>query len=195
MLKRNKWTTGLAISAGSVALVIGSIGVAQAHNGQGSGPQGDDKPRGSQSALVATGTLTETQIQEFRIAMQEAHKKIKSQVTADLVAQGILTPTQADTILEQQETSRKGQTNHGKLKATTTLTETQIEELRTAMRIAQKEIRAEVLANLVAQGTLTQTQAEALFEHQQSAGSKAHGQGKNGQGMKREGLRGQSARA
>jgi polyhydroxyalkanoate synthesis regulator phasin len=174
----SKWITGAALGAGSLALIVGSIGVAQAQGTQ-SGSEG--KRGGHQSSLVANGTVTEAQRDAVRAAMRKAHASVQTKVLAELVSKGTLTQSQADAISATTTAGQKGRGAHSELVAAGTVTREQLQEVRTAMRTAQQANKSAVLKTLVADGTLTQAQADAM------ASAQAHG----GKGMKGDRPRGQ----
>lgn len=182
-----KWITGAALGAGTLALMIGSVGAAQAH-GAKSGSEG--KGGGQHSALVATGTVTQAQRDAVRAAMEDSHASVQTKVLAELVTKGTLTQSQADAIAAATGDGRQGRGAHRELVAAGTVTREQLQEVGTAMRAAQKTNKSAVLQSLVADGTLTQTQADAMASAEARGGKGMKGDRQRGQGRM-----GQSSRA
>ncbi len=177
MKNTSKWITGAAISAGSFALVIGSVGVAQAHNAQGgSGPDGG-KRGGPQSSLIADGTITQAQADSIRTALKDAHDSTEAGVLAQLVQNGTLTQTQADSIAAAESPRGKGE-----LLKDSIVSQAQLQALRTAMQEAMEAGKGRVLQDLVADGTITQSQADAIAEAKAQVGKGKGAKGMKGQG-------------
>ena len=190
MKKSSKWITGTAISAGAFALILGSVGVAQAHNSQGGSSQGEGKRGGMQSSLIAEGTITQAQADAVRTAMQSAHEVAEAAALTQLVKGGTLTQAQADALAAVESKGGKGA-----LVADGTITQVQLMALREAMQAAQETTRTKVLQGLVADGTLTQSQSDAMAAAKAQGGKGMKGQGMKGQGMKGQDMKGQGRQA
>jgi competence protein ComGC len=178
-----KLMTGVALGASAIALLIGSTGVAAAHNPNNGG--------GQESSLVANGTLTQDQatavrdaIRAARDAMRAAHETQKDAALAALVTAGTITKTQADA-LEAAEGDR------GAMRALVsngTFTMAQAQAVREAMKANKSENRDAqrdaVLSKLVANSTITQAQADAIKAKKASkaeAGTRGQGRGQSSQ--------------
>ena len=191
MKKSSKWITGAALGAGTFALILGSVGVAQAHNSQGGSSQGEGKRGGPQSSLIAAGTITQAQADAVRTAMQSAHEAAETAALTQLVQNGTFTQAQADALAAIESKGGKGA-----LIADGTVTRVQLQALRDAMQAAHETTQTKVLQGLVADGTLTQSQSDALVAAKAEAGKgmKGHGgMGMNGHGGK--GMKGQGRNA
>ena len=180
MKKSSKWITGAALGAGSLALILGSVGVAQAHNASGESSQGEGKRGGPQSSLIAEGTITQAQADAVRTAMKEAHEAAETAALAQLVQDGTFTQAQADAVAAVESKGGKGA-----LIADGTVTRDQLQALREAMQATQEVTKTEILEELVANGTLTQSQSDAIAAAKAQGGSGMKGHG--GKGMKGQG--------
>ncbi len=180
MKKSSKWITGAALGAGSFALIIGSVGVAQAHNPNGGASQGEGKRGGPQSSLIAAGTITQAQADAVKAAAQAEHEAAEAAALTQLVQNGTFTQAQADALAAVESKGGKGA-----LIADGTVTRTQLEALHALMEASHEASKTKVLQGLVADGTLTQSQSDALAEviAQGGPGTKGHG----GKGMKGQG--------
>jgi len=185
--------TGAAI-ASAAALAIGGSVAASADDGDGK-QHGKDGKGGALTSLVADGTLTESDVTAIRDAMKAAHEgdkearqaeraAAKAEILADLVADGTLTQAQADAI----SSAEKG--GMSELIANGTIDREDVQALKAAMRegsagdraAKQAERAAErdaVLDALVADGTLTQSQADAV---ESAIAAKQAQQGERGKG-------------
>ena len=191
MKKSSKWITGAALGAGTFALILGSVGVAQAHNSQGGSSQGEGKRGGPQSSLIAAGTITQAQADAVRTAMQSAHEAAETAALTQLVQNGTFTQAQADALAAVE--SRGGK---GALIADGTVTRVQLQALRDAMHAAHETTQTKVLQGLVADGTLTQSQSDALVAAKAEAGKGMKGQGGMGMnGHSGKGMKGQGRNA
>jgi hypothetical protein len=176
MNTKKKLMTGVALGASAIALLIGSTGVAAAHNPNNGG--------GQESSLVANGTLTQAQASAVRDAMRAAHETQKDAALAALVTAGTITKTQADA-LEAAEGDR------GAMRALVsngTFTMAQAQAVREAMKANKSENRDAqrdaVLSKLVANSTITQAQADAIKAKKASkaeAGTRGQGRGQSSQ--------------
>lgn len=180
MQKSSKWITGAALGAGTLALILGSVGVAQAHNANGGSSQGEGKRGGPHSSLITEGTITQAQADAVRTAMQASHAAAEAAALTQLVKDGTFTQAQADALAAVESKGGKGA-----LIADGTVTRVQLQALREAMQAAQETTRTKVLQGLVADGTLTQSQSDAMAaaKAQGGMGMKGHG----GKGMKGQG--------
>jgi hypothetical protein len=159
MKMSSKWITSAAIGIGSFALALGSVGVAQAHNSEGGSGTGGGKRGGPQSSLIADGTITQAQADAVRTAVKEALTATEAGVLAQLVQNGTLTQTQADAIAAA-ETRR----DKGALIQNGTVSESQLQALRAEIHEAMEAGKGQVLQSLVTDGTITQSQADAIAE-------------------------------
>lgn len=180
MKKSSKWITSAALGAGTLALILGSVGVAQAHNVSGGSSQGEGKRGGPQSSLIAEGTITQAQADAVRTAMKEAHEAAKTAALTQLVQDGTFTQAQADALAAVEPRGGKRA-----LIADSTVTRVQLQALREAMQAAHETTKTKVLQGLVTDGTLTQSQSDAIAaaKAQGGMGMKGHG----GKGMKGQG--------
>ena len=168
MTKRSTWITGAAVGAGAIALALGSLGAAQAQSTQAS-PSGNDCKRNGTS-LVTSGTVTQDQHDAVRAALQEGREGVQGQVLAKLVSDGTLTQQQADAISATGPKSGQMRGSHRELISSGTLTRDQFQAFRSQLREAMQANKADVLASLVAGGTLTQAQADEMAAKGQRGG-------------------------
>jgi Spy/CpxP family protein refolding chaperone len=186
--------TGAAIVS-AAALAIGGSVAASADDGDGKQHGKDGKGGGALTSLVEDGTLTESDVTAIRDAMKAAHEgdkearqaeraAAKAEILADLVADGTLTQSQADSISSAEKGGMR------ELIANGTIDREDVQALRAAMRegsagdraAKQAERAAErdaVLDALVADGTLTQSQADAV---ESAIAAKQAQQGERGKG-------------
>mgnify|MGYP003338040687 CR=1 FL=1 len=191
---------GLAIASGATitALIIGAAAGAAAHNADGK-PGGKGSPVAS---LVTAGTITKDQAISIRSALKEQRSQAKEQLQADrkatlndvlsgLVSTGTLTQAQADALASTDKRGLRDLVEAG------TVTREQLKAVAAGMREAREGSRdeklaqmqaaqASVLAALVADGTLTQEQADAVGEALQSAQAnrQANREGKGSRGIR-----------
>ena len=169
--------TGTAIAA-AAALAIGGSVAASADDRDGKQRGKDGKSGGALTSLVEDGTITESDVDAIRDAMKAAHERdqqahqaeraaAKAEILADLVANGTLTQAQADAISAAEKGGMR------ELIANGTIDREDVQALKAAMRegsagnreAKQAERAAErdaVLDALVADETLTQSQADAV---------------------------------
>ncbi len=169
--------TGAAI-ASAAALAIGGSVAASAANGDGKQSGKDGKGGGALTSLVEDGTLTKSEATAISDAMKATHEgdkethqaeraAAKTQILAGLVANGTLTQAQADAISSAEKGGMR------ELIANGTIDREGVQALKAAMRegsagnrAAQQAERAAerdaVLDALVADATLTQSQADAV---------------------------------
>ena len=204
MKTRNKWFTAAGVGLGSIALIAASAGVANAVN---SADRPEGHRGGSQSSLVADGTLTKAQAQAIHDAMHAAvdadrEAEVKTTLAA-LVTKGTITQSQADAISASMAAEaeaeagshRGGRGGHlRELVDAGTITKAQADAVHEAMH-ASRPTEAEraatlntVLADLVTKGTITQAQADAVKANKADRGmsgdrpGRGHGKGGHGKG-------------
>lgn len=176
---RKNLVTGLAIGASSIALLIASTGVAQAH-GSGTGSNvGEGMRVGPTSSLVANGTLTQAQATAVRDAMRAAQEAKKDSTLAAMVAAGTLTQAQVDAL----ESAKGAKGAMRTLIADGVFTQEQAQALRNSLKstmAADRDARVvAVLSELVSKSTITQAQADAIKAAKAAPGEHGHGKGKS----------------
>ena len=191
-----------AVSA--AALVLGGTVAASAH-GSGDRGRGEGRQGGPLASLVESGTISQdeaTAIREALTANHETNRAAKqaerdatmNEVLAGLVADGTLTQAQADAIAAADRGGMRD------LIASGTVDRDDLQAVRNAMREAHQAGRearqaervsehAAALSNLVSDGTLTQSQADAVASALETAKANRW-EGKRGEGMRGEGMRG-----
>lgn len=160
MNRNAKWGTRAAVAVGTLALVIGAgVGTANAAGNGGGGPKG-----AALSALVTAGTITEAQKEEFRYEMHEAKEAaeasgvkvecavIEASVLSGLVGEGKLTQSQADAIKAARPARPERPTSTTSTTGTT----------GGARTTDATRANGGPLAALVADGTITSAQADAI---------------------------------
>ena len=163
MNRNAKWGTRAAVAVGTFALVIGAgVGTANAAGNGGGGPKG-----AALSALVTAGTITEAQKEEFRYEMYEAKEAaeasgvkvdcavIEASVLSGLVSEGTLSQSQADAI----KAARPARPERSASPTSTTGTTGTTGDARTT---DSTRTDGGPLAALVANGTITSAQADAI---------------------------------
>lgn len=195
MNKKNKLMTAAGVGLGTIALIAASAGVAQAVN---STDRPEGKRGGSQSSLVADGTLTKAQAQAIHDALHVAQESERQANMAsalkELVTAGTITQAQADAITadatsNNESMSHKRGGHLSELVTAGTITQAQADAVHEAMH-ASKPTTAEreaqltkVLADLVSKNTITQAQADAVKAKKATFGeAKGMGFGKGGHG-------------
>lgn len=201
MKTRNKWFTAAGVGLGSIALIAASAGVANAVN---SADRPEGHRGGSQSSLVADGTLTKAQAQAIHDALHaavDANREADMKTTlAALVTKGTITQSQADAISASMAAEAESDSHRGKrgghlreLVNAGTITKAQADAVHEAMH-ASRPTEAEraatlntVLTDLVSKGTITQAQADAVKANKTDRGmsgnrqGRGHGKGGHGQ--------------
>lgn len=168
MTKWSTWITGVGVGAGAIALTVGSLGVAQAQSTQAD-PSGNDCQRNG-SSLVSSGTVSPEQHDAVRAAMQQGREAAQNQALTKLVADGTLTQQQADAIAANKSQTGSKRGGHRDLITSGTLTRDQFQAFRSQLREAMQATKADVLASLVSDGTLTQAQADQIAAQGQRGG-------------------------
>ena len=171
--------TGIAIGVSSIALLIASAGVAQAHSSSDSGAASDGSRGGAVSSLVTNGTLTQAQATAVRDAMHEAKEAKKDAALAAMVTAGTLTQAQVDAFKAAEGVKGAMRT----LIADGVFTQQQAQALRSSLKATMAagqdaQINA-VLSELVSNSTITQAQADAIKASKAAAaGERGNGRGK-----------------
>lgn len=158
-----------------VTAVVTSAGLVLAG---ASGAQAHDRGDGPLAALVTDGTLTSAQATAVKTALKSAHEQGRAEhqaekkadrdaALASLVTQGTLTQAQADAIAtaergEVRDLVRSGTVTREQLRAVHDAQESSRDAAREDHRAEKDADIAATLTSLVAQGTLTQVQADAV---------------------------------
>ena len=148
--------TTAALAMAALLTVTGGTGVALAD---------DDPAQGSGVYTSLRDTITREEWRAVKAAVraahEEAHDALRTAALAPLVADGTLTAAEADEIVS--EPRRLGLRE---LIVTRAITRAEAAKVREALRNQGKDdhaaVLAEALAGLVADGTLTQAQADAI---------------------------------
>lgn len=176
-IKKNL-VTGLALGASSIALLIASTGVAQAHSSSVSGTASEGNRGGAVSSLVTNGTLTQAQATAVRDAMHAAHEAKKDAALAAMVTAGTVTQAQVDALKAAEGVKGAMRT----LIANGVFTQEQAQALRTSLKstmAADRDARVDaVLSELVSNSTITQAQADAIKTSKAAEGERGHGKAK-----------------
>lgn len=149
-------------------LIATSSSAAFAHEGDGKERLGEGKRGGggAVASLVINGTITQSQADSFKAAMKtKLDAKFANKlniVLADLVSKSTLTQAKADAVKSASKTKK----DIRDLVDVGTITAAEAKSIRTALRALPKEdiavIRNEVLAFLVSNNTITQSQSDAI---------------------------------
>lgn len=209
MNRTRKFAISGAAIASAAAIALGGSVAASADDGERQQSTKDSNKGGALTSLVEEGTLSQAEVDAIREAMQatrgddrearQAERQAqKAELLADLVTEGTLTTAQADAISSAEKGGMR------ELIANGTIDRDDVQALKAAMRegsagdraAKQAERAAErdaVLAGLVADGTVTQSQADAVESAiaAKQAEQGERGEGKQGKwGNKGEGKRG-----
>lgn len=209
MNRTRKFAISGAAIASAAAIALGGSVAASADDGERQQSTKDSNKGGALTSLVEEGTLSQAEVDAIREAMQatrgddrearQAERQAqKAELLADLVTEGTLTQAQADAISSAEKGGMR------ELIANGTIDRDDVQALKAAMRegsagdraAKQAERAAErdaVLAGLVADGTVTQSQADAVESAiaAKQAEQGERGEGKQGKwGNKGEGKRG-----
>lgn len=170
--------TGVALGVSSIALLIVSTGVAQAHSSSVSGAASDGSRGGAVSSLVTNGTLTQAQATAVRYEIHEAKEAKKDAALAAMVTAGTLTKAQVDAFKAAEGVKGAMRT----LIADGVFTQEQAQTLRASLKAtmaAGQEAQIDaVLSELVSNSTITQAQADAIKASKAAAGERGNGKGK-----------------
>ncbi len=168
--------TRIGAGVGVAALTVGALtGVANAH---GSSDKGERKGGGPVAALVTEGTLTTDQATAVGDALKSAREAAKADHLSSLVAAGTITQAQADALSEKGGIKALVQSGD--------MTREEAKALYSALKAADKPDMesnfASVMSALVADGTITQAQADAITAAKPAKGEKGSkgGHGKKG---------------
>ncbi len=149
--------TRIGAGAGIAALTVGAFaGVA---NAVGSAHKGDEKGKGPVAVLITEGTLTAAQATAVRDALKATREAGRADHLRALVTAGTITQAQADALSDKG--GLRGLIQSGDM------TREEVKELHDAVHETDKpdmEGQFESVINkLVAAGTITQAQADALI--------------------------------
>jgi len=152
-----------------------------------SSPQGDHQ--GPLAGLVANGTITKTQVDAIKAALEAqrstdktAHDKAKSDALAALVSKGTITQAQATAITNADRHGLRDLVSGGTLtKDQLVAVITAFKDLKSAQGTPQLTSRlSSVLSSLVSKGTITQAQADAITAAKPAHGAKGADAGSRG---------------
>ncbi|MDE0974824.1 MAG: hypothetical protein OSA11_07030 [Candidatus Nanopelagicales bacterium] len=155
-----KWVTRMGAGAGVAALAVGAL--AGVGNAVGTADKEGDKDRGkgSVAALVTDGTLTSEQATTVKDAVKSARQKNRADRLKTLVTNGTITQAQADAL-----------SNKGGLRTlikSGDMTREEAKALHKQIKGTDKpdadSTFASIMSGLVAKGTITQAQADAIIE-------------------------------
>ena len=160
MSKNMTWVTRIGAGAGVAALAVGAFAGVGSAVGTADKEGGKDRGKGSVAALVTDGTLTSEQATTVKNAVKLAHQENRADRLKTLVTNGTITQAQADalsnkgglrTLIESGDMTREeAKTLHKQIKGTD--------------KPNADSTFASVMSELVAKGTITQTQADAIIE-------------------------------
>jgi Spy/CpxP family protein refolding chaperone len=148
------------------------------------------------AALVKAGTITQTQADAIKSAMDAARnsKTDMSTVISSLVTAGTTTQAQADAITKSmpkppadgqgQPGDHQGKDPMSALVTAGTITQTQADAIKSAMDVARnsKTDMSTVISSLVTAGTITQAQADAITKSMPKPPADGQGQPGDHQG-------------
>ena len=179
---RNVWIS-IGVGASSVALLAASVGVAQAQ-----GENGSKSQRGPVSSLIEDNTISSTQAEAIKSALESARTANRDKVLTALVADGTITQAQADSLA-----SETGKLNKAMRELVQGLDSATAQKIRSALEESREAAMTSVLATLVSAGTITQEQADAVIANKpgKSMGNKGQG-GKGQQGKGQQSLGGKA---
>lgn len=201
MKKSRTIAIGSAAVVSAAALILGGTVAASAHDAEGKN-RGEGGKGGALSSLVESGTISQDEATAIREAMKASHESDRAakqaeretkinDVLSGLVANGTLTQAQADAIASadrggMRELIANGTVDREDLQAVKTAMRAAHESDREAHQAEREADRAAVLSNLVADGTLTQEQADAVASAIDAAKAERGDMGRHGKGMKGE---------
>ena len=176
MKVNRKWMTRIGASAGIAALTVGVL--AGVGNAVGSFDKGSGKSKSPVAALVTEGTLTSEQAVTVKNALKVAGKATRTAHLKTLVSAGTITQTQADAL-----------SSKGGIRASVKsgdMTREEAKALHATVKGTDMPDRgsrfATVMSALVADGTITQAQADAITAAKPAKGERGLRGGKGGKG-------------
>ena len=178
MKANTKWMTRIGAGAGVAALTVGALAGVGNAVGPADKEGGKDGGKGPVAALVTEGTLTSEQATSVKEALMAARKATKADHLKTLVAAGTITQAQADAL-----------SNRGGIKdlvKSGDMTREEAKALYEAVKGADKPDMdskfASVMSALVADGTITSAQADAITAAKPAEGERGSkgGHGKKG---------------
>ena len=178
MKANTKWMTRIGAGAGVAALTVGALAGVGNAVGPADKEGGKDGGKGPVAALVTEGTLTSEQVTSVKEALMTAREATKADHLKTLVAAGTITQSQADAL-----------SNRGGIKdlvKSGDMTREEAKALYEAVKGADKPDMdskfASVMSALVADGTITSAQADAITAAKPAEGKRGSkgGHGKKG---------------
>jgi polyhydroxyalkanoate synthesis regulator phasin len=178
MKANTKWMTRIGAGAGVAALTVGALAGVGNAVGPADKEGGKDRGKGPVAALVTEGTLTSEQATSVKEALMAAREATKADHLKTLVAAGTITQAQADAL-----------SNRGGIKdlvKSGDMTREEAKALYEAVKGADKPDMdskfASVMSALVADGTITSAQADAITAAKPAKGERGSkgGHGKKG---------------
>ncbi len=194
---------GGAAAVSAAALVLGGAVAASAH-GSEDRKRGEGRHSGPLASLVQAGTISQDEATAIRQALKATHDGDRAarqaerdatmnEVLAGLVAGGTLTQAQADAIAAadrggMRDLIASGTVDRDDLQAVKGAMRQAHESDREAHQAERADEREAALSKLVSEGTLTQSQADAVSSALQTAKANRwkgmRGEGKRGEGMR-----------